>query len=199
MDVLIIAVVGLPAVAAAAALAPRLYSASASMPTINFRREFTAISGLSIVLVIVSAVILGLFFAWVLPGLGLWWGIALGAIVSPTNALATSVVKRVGVSGRVVSVLEGESLLNDATVLVLLRTAIAGTAVIGFAVVAAGALLLTLIVRAAYVAPLLASLRRRTRRGERSKPRLNVMQQRLDGADLSSAAPFGREDARGGH
>ena len=51
MDVLIIAVVGLPAVAAAAALAPRLYSASASMPTINFRREFTAISGLSIVLV----------------------------------------------------------------------------------------------------------------------------------------------------
>jgi NhaP-type Na+/H+ or K+/H+ antiporter len=47
--------------------------------------------------------------------------------VSPTDAVATSIVKRVGVSGRVVSVLEGESLLNDATALVLLRTAIAGT------------------------------------------------------------------------
>jgi NhaP-type Na+/H+ or K+/H+ antiporter len=300
-------------------LPPLLYSASVSMPTMNFRRDFTAISGLSIVLVVISAVILGFFFAWVIPGLGLWWGIALGAIVSPTDAVATSIVKRVGVSGRTVSVLEGESLLNDATALVLLRTAIAGTAasislwgvlgnfafavavaaVIGLAVghlnlwvrskvtdstvntvlsftvpflasipaellgasglvaaviaglvtghnaarrlppqhrlsdsqnwhmielvlegaiflimglelfgivtsvqndhsgignaalVAAGALLLTLIVRAGCVAPLLAGLHRRTRRGERSKPRLNVMQQRLDG----TAPPFAARGA----
>lgn len=107
---------------------PLLYSASVSMPTMDFRREFGAISGLSIVLVVVSAVILGVFFALVIPGLGIWWGIALGAIVSPTDAVATSIVKKIGLSGRVVAILEGESMLNDATALVLLRTAVAAAA-----------------------------------------------------------------------
>ncbi|WP_233189143.1 sodium:proton antiporter [Subtercola sp. Z020] len=117
-----------PELILAGVLPPLLYSASVSMPAMNFRREFAAISGLSIVLVIASAVVLGLFFAWVIPGLGLWWGIALGAIVSPTDAVATSIVKRSPVSPRAVAILEGESLLNDATALVLLRTAIAGAA-----------------------------------------------------------------------
>ncbi len=112
----------------AGVLPPLLYSAAVSMPAMNFRRELNAIGGLSIVLVVISAVVLGFFFSWAIPGLGLWWGIALGAIVSPTDAVATSIVKRLGVGGRVVSVLEGESLLNDATALVLLRSAIAATA-----------------------------------------------------------------------
>ena len=169
MEVLIIAVAGLLALAGAATLAPKvriaaplllvllgivvsflpfippievepewilagvrpplLYSAAVGMPAMNFRREFTAIRGLALGLVVVSAVVLGLFFSWAIPGMELWWGIALGAIVSPTDAVATSIVKRVGVSGRIASVLEGESLLNDATALVLLRSAIAGTAV----------------------------------------------------------------------
>jgi NhaP-type Na+/H+ or K+/H+ antiporter len=110
-------------------LPPLLYSAAVSMPAMNFRRELNAIGGLSIVLVVLSAVVLGAFFSWVIPGLGIWWGIALGAIVSPTDAVATSIVRRLGVGGRVVSVLEGESLLNDATALVLLRSAIAASAV----------------------------------------------------------------------
>ncbi|QPZ39448.1 cation:proton antiporter [Paramicrobacterium chengjingii] len=112
----------------AGVLPPLLYSASVSMPTMDFRREFTAISGLSVVLVVGSAVVLGLFFSWVIPGLSLAWGIALGAIISPTDAVATSIVKRIGVSSRVVTMLEGESLLNDATALVLLRSAVAGAA-----------------------------------------------------------------------
>ena len=98
------------------------------MPATNFRRELTAISGLSVVLVVVSTLILGAFFAWLIPGLGFWWGIALGAIVSPTDAVATSIVEKVGVSNRVTTVLKGESLLNDATALVLLRVAIVGAA-----------------------------------------------------------------------
>lgn len=109
-------------------LPPLLYSAAVSMPAMNFRRELNAIGGLSIVLVVLSSVVLGLFFSWVIPDLGIWWGIALGAIVSPTDAVATSIVRRLGVGGRVVSVLEGESLLNDATALVLLRSAIAASA-----------------------------------------------------------------------
>ncbi|WP_157000951.1 cation:proton antiporter [Agromyces laixinhei] len=112
----------------AGVLPPLLYSAAVSMPTMEFRRDFGAINGLSIVLVVITAVLLGILFAWLIPGLGLAWGIALGAIVSPTDAVATSIVKRLGVTPRVVSVLEGESLLNDASALVLLRAAIAGAA-----------------------------------------------------------------------
>ncbi|ODA91008.1 hypothetical protein ATY41_07195 [Leifsonia xyli subsp. xyli] len=112
----------------AGVLPPLLYSASVSMPSMTFRREFAAISGLSVLLVVVSSVLLGLLFAWVIPGLGLAWGIALGAIVSPPDAVATGIVKQAGVSPRVVAILEGESLLNDATALVLLRAAVAATA-----------------------------------------------------------------------
>lgn len=109
-------------------LPPLLYSAAVQLPAVEFRRDVTPIAGLSVLLVLVSAVVLGLFFAWAVPGLGLPLGIALGAILSPTDAVATSIVKRMGISPRVVTMLEGESLLNDATALVLLRTAIAAIA-----------------------------------------------------------------------
>src|SRR5262245_1008037 len=94
----------------AGVLPPLLYSAAGSMPVMDFRRDFSAIGGLSVILVVVSSVVLGVFFAWVVPGLDLGWGIALGAIISPTDAVATTIVKHVGVSPRVVAILEGESL-----------------------------------------------------------------------------------------
>jgi CPA1 family monovalent cation:H+ antiporter len=109
-------------------LPPLLYSSAVSMPAMNFRREFGAISGLSVALVVGTALLLGLFFMLVIPDLGFAWGVALGAIVSPTDAVATSIIKRTSVSKRVVAILDGESLLNDATALVLLRTAIVATA-----------------------------------------------------------------------
>jgi monovalent cation/hydrogen antiporter len=110
-------------------LPPLLYSSAVSMPAMNFRREFGAISGLSVVLVVGSALVLGVFFMLVVPGIGFAWGVALGAIVSPTDAVATSIIKQMPVSKRVVAMLDGESLLNDATALVLLKTAIAAGAV----------------------------------------------------------------------
>jgi NhaP-type Na+/H+ or K+/H+ antiporter len=109
-------------------LPPLLYSSAVSMPSMNFRREFGAIGGLSVVLVVASSLLLGVFFTLVIPGLDFAWGVALGAIVSPTDAVATSIIKQMPVSKRVVAMLEGESLLNDATALVLLRTAIVATA-----------------------------------------------------------------------
>ena len=76
-----------------------------------------------------STAALALFFVLVIPGIDLYLAIALGALLSPTDAVATSIVKKLGISPRVVTMLEGESLLNDATSLVLLRTAIAAIAV----------------------------------------------------------------------
>lgn len=117
-----------PELILAGVLPPLLYSSAVSMPAMNFRREFGAIGGLSVILVVGSALVLGLFFMLVIPGLGFAWGVALGAIVSPTDAVATSIIKRMPVSKRVVAILDGESLLNDATALVILRTAIVATA-----------------------------------------------------------------------
>lgn len=109
-------------------LPPLLYSAAVGLPSMDFRRDFTAIGGLSVTLVVLSSVLLGLLFRWLVPGIDLATAIALGAIVSPTDAVATSIVKRLGASPRSVTMLEGESLLNDASALVLLRSAIAATA-----------------------------------------------------------------------
>lgn len=105
-----------------------LYASAASFPSMDFRRDFTAIGGMAVLLVVISAVLLGLVFSSVIPGIDLAAGIALGAIVSPTDAVATSIIKKLGAPQRVVVMLEGEGLLNDATTLVLLRSAIAATA-----------------------------------------------------------------------
>ncbi|HYJ48518.1 MAG TPA: sodium:proton antiporter [Microbacterium sp.] len=110
-------------------LPPLLYSSAVSLPAIEFRRDFRPIAGLSILLVLVSAAALACFFLLVIPEMDLYLAIALGAILSPTDAVATSIVKKLGISPRVVTMLEGESLLNDATSLVLLRTAVAAIAV----------------------------------------------------------------------
>jgi len=106
-------------------LPPLLYSAAVRLPAIEFRRDFGPIAGLSVILVIISALLLGLFFWLVLPDVGFPLGVALGAILSPTDAVATSIVKQLGISPRVVVLLEGESLLNDATALVALNASIA--------------------------------------------------------------------------
>lgn len=109
-------------------LPPLLYSAAVNLPAIEFRRDFSPIAGLSVLLVLASSVLLGVFFWLVIPGIGLAVGIALGAILSPTDAVATSIAKRLGIAPRVITMLDGESLLNDATALVLLRTAIVALA-----------------------------------------------------------------------
>lgn len=99
------------------------------MPAADFRRNFTAISALAVVLVIVSAVAVGFVLNWLIPDIGLAIAIAVGAVVSPPDAVAaTAIGKRLGMPERMVTVLEGEGLVNDATALVLLRSAIAATA-----------------------------------------------------------------------
>ncbi|HWK91841.1 MAG TPA: sodium:proton antiporter [Luteimicrobium sp.] len=109
-------------------LPPLLYSSAVSMPTMDFRRDFKLIGGLSVILVVITAVVIGWVLYLVVPDINLPMGIALGAIISPTDAVATSIVKRLGVSPRVVTILEGESLLNDASALVVLRSAVAAMA-----------------------------------------------------------------------
>ena len=109
-------------------LPPLLYSAAVAMPSMDVRRDFQAISSLSVLLVVVSALVLGVFFDLLLPELDFAHAVALGAILSPTDAVATTTIKRIGAPDRLVTVLSGESLFNDASSLVILRAAIAASA-----------------------------------------------------------------------
>lgn len=118
-----------PELILAGVLPPLLYSAAVNMPTMDFRRDLKSIGGLSFVVVVVSAGVIGFVLNHIVPGIGFAEGFALGAIVSPTDAVATGIVKKTGVAPRLVTVLEGESMLNDASALVLLRSAVAAMGV----------------------------------------------------------------------
>ncbi|WP_344199811.1 sodium:proton antiporter [Aeromicrobium alkaliterrae] len=118
-----------PEIILAGVLPPLLYASAVTMPITDFRRDLKAISGLSVVLVVVTSSVLGLVLPLVVPGIGFAEAFALGAIVSPTDAVATSIARRTGAPPRLLTVLDGESMLNDATALVLLRSAIAATGV----------------------------------------------------------------------
>jgi NhaP-type Na+/H+ or K+/H+ antiporter len=106
-------------------LPPILYAAAINVPVVDLRRNFTSISALSVGLVLVTAFGTGLILYAIFPDLSLAGGIALGAVISPTDAVAaTALGKKLGLPPRLVTILEGESLVNDATALVLLRSAI---------------------------------------------------------------------------
>jgi NhaP-type Na+/H+ or K+/H+ antiporter len=110
----------------AGALPPLLYATAVRMPAHDFRRDFKAITGLAVLLVVLTTICSGLLFDTLLPGLGLASALALGAIISPTDAVAaTSVGKRLGLPSRLLTILEGEGLVNDASSLVLLSSAVA--------------------------------------------------------------------------
>ncbi|GAA1390812.1 Na+/H+ antiporter [Luteococcus peritonei] len=114
------------------ALPPLLYASAVNTSLVDFRRNISAIGWLSIGLVLFTAVGVA---AVVNAMLGIGWpaAMAIGAVVAPPDAVAaTAVARSIGLPRRVVTVLEGESLVNDATALVTLRTAIAamGTAVV---------------------------------------------------------------------
>jgi CPA1 family monovalent cation:H+ antiporter len=110
-------------------LPPLLYAAAIQLPVVDFRRNFGSISALSVLLVIGSAFLTGFVLFVILDDLDLAAAIALGAVISPTDVVAaTSIGKRLGLPPRLLAILEGEGLVNDATALVLLRSAIAATA-----------------------------------------------------------------------
>lgn len=110
-------------------LPPLLYSAAMNVPLMDFRRNLRPVAGLSVLLVIISALLVGVLLHLAVPKVPFPAAVALGAVISPPDAVAaTSIGKRLGLPERIVSILEGESLVNDATSLVLLRTAVAAVA-----------------------------------------------------------------------
>ncbi|MEV3861195.1 cation:proton antiporter [Streptomyces sp. NPDC050095] len=113
----------------AGVLPPLLYSSAVNMPAQDFRRDWKAITGLAVLLVAVSTLGAGWLVHLLLPDVGWPAAFALGAVVSPTDAVAaTSVGRKLGLPSRLLTLLEGEGLVNDASALVLLRSAVAALA-----------------------------------------------------------------------
>jgi hypothetical protein len=107
-------------------LPPLLYAAAWTTSWREFRYNFISIFLLAFALVAFTVV----GVAWMAPSLmlGFDWrlGLVLGAVVAPTDAIAaTSIARRVGLPSRIVDILEGESLLNDASGLLALQFAVA--------------------------------------------------------------------------
>ncbi len=114
-------------------LPPLLYSAALDVSFVGFRRSLPQIRRLGIWLVLVTAVAVGLVAYWLFPTLGLPGALLLGAIVSPPDAVSAAAIgRKLGLPRRVMTVLSGESLINDATSLTLYRVfaaIVAGTAI----------------------------------------------------------------------
>ena len=106
-------------------LPPILYGAGFFTSIREFRANLRPILLLSVGLVLVTTVVAAWILRAVVPDIPWAAAVAFGAIVSPPDAVAaTAVFRRLGVPRRLVTILEGESLVNDATALVALRTAI---------------------------------------------------------------------------
>jgi monovalent cation/hydrogen antiporter len=136
-----------------------LYPAALFTSWRDFRRNLRPILLLAIGLVLATTLTIAWIAHAIVPALPWAAAFALGAIVSPPDAIAaTAIIRRLGVPHRIQVILEGESLVNDATALVALQFAIAalvtgtfsvGNAAIRFTWVAAGGIAFGLLVGAA--------------------------------------------------
>jgi CPA1 family monovalent cation:H+ antiporter len=109
-------------------LPPLLYTAAIRTSLVDFRANVRTIALLSVGLVLFTTFAVAVVVWWMLP-VPFAVAVALGAVVAPPDAVAaTAVARRIGMPRRIVTILEDESLFNDATALVALRTALAATA-----------------------------------------------------------------------
>jgi len=137
-------------------LPPLLYPAALFTPWRDFRANLRPILLLAVGLVLFTTAAAGFLLHYFIPELPLAAGFVLGAIVSPPDAIAAmAVAEHVRLPRRIVTILEGESLVNDATALVAFRFAVTavdtgsfsiGQATTQFFLVALGGIALGLLV-----------------------------------------------------
>src|SRR3546814_10837255 len=93
------------------------------MPRGELFKDGKTVLGLALGLVVFTVVGMGLFIHWLVPAMPLAVAFALAAVVSPTDPIAVSAIaQRIPIPKRMMHILEGESLLNDASGLVCLRS-----------------------------------------------------------------------------
>ena len=119
-------------------LPPLLYAAAFFTPLRELRRNVRPVSLLAVGLVLATMLVVAAVAHFALD---FGWAAAfvLGAIVSPTDPVAaTAIARRLGVPGRIVTIVEGESLINDGTALVAYKFAVAAVVTGSFSMLEAG-------------------------------------------------------------
>jgi CPA1 family monovalent cation:H+ antiporter len=112
-------------------LPPLLYIQAFYTSWRDFRFHLRPILLLAIGLVVATTVTVAYVSHWLIPGFPLAAGFVLGAIISPPDAIAASAIaQRLGLPRRIVTILEGESLVNDATSLVIFKVALVALGVV---------------------------------------------------------------------
>jgi len=106
-------------------LPPLLYEAAWFTSWKELWRWRRVVSSFAVLIVILTSLVVAVVSSAVIPGFTMALGFLLGGIISPPDAVsATSVLKNVRVPKRLTSILEGESLLNDASGLIIFRYAL---------------------------------------------------------------------------
>lgn len=105
---------------------PLLFADGWKTPTSEFLHHGREIIGLALVLVLITVVGIGYLIYWTVPGIPLIPAFALAAVLSPTDAVALSGIVGEGrIPKKIMSIVQGEALMNDASGLVSLKFAIA--------------------------------------------------------------------------
>ncbi|MFC7274157.1 Na+/H+ antiporter [Paractinoplanes rhizophilus] len=146
---------------------PLLYNAALDSSLLDIRHNMRTVISLSVLLVLATAMLVGVGFELWVTGATLAAGVALGAAIAPPDPVAALAVgRRAGLPGNMITLIQGEGLLNDATALTILSVAVASvdgegfsfpTAVGQFVLAAAGGVIAGVVV--AYAVRLLKHLR----------------------------------------
>lgn len=107
-------------------LPPLLYTAATDSSYLDLRAQARPVALLSVGYVLFATFVVGGAAYLIVPGLPLTAALVLGAVVAPPDAVAaTAVARRVGLPSRITTILQGESLVNDATAITAFKVALA--------------------------------------------------------------------------
>ncbi|TKT02702.1 Na+/H+ antiporter [Streptomyces lasalocidi] len=107
-------------------LPPLLYTSAVDSSYLDLRAQTRPVALLSVGYVLFATLVVGAAAYLIVPGLPLTAALVLGAVVAPPDAVAaTAVARRVGLPSRITTILQGESLLNDATAITAYKVAVA--------------------------------------------------------------------------
>ncbi len=107
-------------------LPPLLYTAAVDSSYLDLRAQLRPVALLSVGYVLFATLVVGWAAYVIVPGMPLTAALVLGAVVAPPDAVAaTAIARRIGLPSRVTTILQGESLVNDATAITAYRVALA--------------------------------------------------------------------------
>ena len=166
-----------PELALALFVAPVLLDAAYDASPRDLRDNWAPVAGLAVIAVGLTTIAVAVVARTLLPAMPWAPAIALGAVVAPPDAAAaTAVLRQLRPPHRILTILEGESLLNDATALLIFRLAVGAVAASGFSVGTVAPTFLLAVVGSLIVGPALGWFWLRVNERVRHVPTVIILQ-----------------------